>query len=158
MNNEKEFLEAQERIEKAVKAAEDTVMAKLKSANALIEDVKSQMAHGTDCITTAQIQEWAIVIPIICEELTPAKEAFDLTKNLWDIETKQLQAKNLLELDMKKTEIEQVNKLAGTENSKKKAIAEYVRNMLADTQESLWMLGNALRKILDARIANREAK
>lgn len=158
MNNEKEFLEAQERIEKAVKAAEDTVMTKLKSANALIEDVKSQMAHGTDCITTAQIQEWAIVIPIICEELTPAKEAFDLTKNLWDIETKQLQAKNLLELDMKKTEIEQVNKLAGTENSKKKAIAEYVRNMLADTQESLWMLGNALRKILDARIANREAK
>lgn len=158
MDNEKEFLEAQERIEKAVKAAEDTVMAKLKSANALITDVKSQMAHGTDCITTPQIQEWAIVIPIICEELTPAKEAFDLTKSLWDIETKQLQAKNLLELDMKKTEIEQVNKLAGTENSKKKAIAEYIRNMLAGTQESLWMLGNALRKILDARIANREAK
>ena len=77
---------------------------------------------------------------------------------MWDIEIKQAAAKNLLELDKKKTEIETINKLAGTEGAKKKAIADYVRNMLAGTQESLWVLGNALRKILDARIANGEAK
>lgn len=150
--------EAQKRIDDALSQAEAVVMNKLKAANALISDIKDQMKHGTDCITTVQIQEWAIAIPIICEELTPAKEAFELTKNLWDIETKQLAAKNLLELDKKKTEIEQVNRIAGTESSKKKAIAEYIRNMLGGTQESLWCLGNALRKILDARIANGEAK
>ena len=150
--------EIEGRIKDILGKAEPVIQAKLKAANALIADVKSQMVHGTDCITTAQIQEWAIVIPIICEELTPAKEAFALTKDLWDIETKQIAAKNLLELDKKKTEIEQINKVAGTEGSKKKAIAEYMRNMLSGTQENLWMLGNALRKILDARIANREAK
>lgn len=150
--------ETQARIDDIIRQAEATVTEKLKPANALIADIKQQMAHGTDCITTAQIQEWAIVIPIICEELTPAKEAFELAKDLWDIETKQLAAKNLLELDKKKTEIEQINKLAGTENAKKKAISEYLRNMLSGTQESLWCLANALRKILDARIINREAK
>ena len=77
---------------------------------------------------------------------------------MWDIEIKQLGARNLLELDRKKTEIEQINKLAGTENEKKKAIFDYMRNMLAGTQENLQTLGNALRKILDARTANGEAK
>lgn len=146
------------RIQDALSQAEKVVMEKLKAANALVADIKQQMVHGTDCITTLQIQEWAVALPIICEELTPAKEAFELTKNLWDIEIKQAAAKNLLELDKKKTEIETINKLAGTEGAKKKAIADYVRNMLSGTQESLWVLGNALRKILDARIANGEAK
>lgn len=151
-------MDAGELIEQTVKLAETTCKEKLKAANALIADIKAQMAHGTDCITTVQIQEWAIAVPIICEELTPAKEAFELTKNLWDIEIKQAAAKNLLELDKKKTEIDQINRLAGTDNAKKKAIADYMKNMLAGTQEALWTLANALRKILDARIANREVK
>lgn len=151
-------MEVEELINQTVKLAEETCQKKLKAANALLADIKSQIAQGTDCITTVQIQEWAMAVPIICEELTPAKEAFELTKNLWDIEIKQAAAKNLLELDKKKAEIEQINRLAGTENAKKKAIADYMKNMLAGTQEALWSLANALRKILDARIANREAK
>ena len=111
------------------------------------------MADGTDCITTVQLQEWAMAVPVICEELVTMKESFSLTKELWDIETKQLCAKNLLELDEKKTVIETMNKLAGTENSKKSAIAEYARNRIGGVQESLWVLGNTIRKILDTRIA-----
>ena len=156
--NEEQIAEIEVRIEDIKQKAEAVVQEKLKGANALIADIKSQMAHGTDCITTEQIQEWAIVIPILCQELTPTREAFALTKSLWDIELKQADAKNLMELDKKKTEIEIINRLAGTEGSKKKAIADYIRNMLTSTQESLWMLANAVRKILDARIANREAK
>ena len=150
--------EVQARIDQILAQSQKVIEQKLKPANALVADIKAQMVHGTDCITTAQIQEWAVVIPIICEELTPYKEAYELTKDLWDIESKQLQARNLLELDKKKTEIDNINKLAGTEHGKKKAIADYLHNMLAGTQESLWCLANALRKILDARIANREAK
>ena len=146
------------RIEDVLVKAQEVVKKKLSPANALVAEVKAQMVHGTDCITTAQLQEWAIAIPIICEEIVPHKEAFALTKDLWDIETKQLAAKNLLELDMKKTEIENINRLAGTENAKKKAISEYVTNMLAGTQETLWCLSNAIRKILDARIASGDCK
>lgn len=141
-----------------IKSAEEVIMQKLKSANALIDDIKSQMVHGTDMITTTQIQEWAVVIPIICQELTPSKEAFALTKSLWEIELKKSAAKNLLELNKKKTEIDQINKLAGTEGETNKAIAEYMRNMLGSTQDSLSSLGSSLKKILEARIRGREEK
>lgn len=150
--------QAGERIEDIVAKSKKAIEAKLEPANNLIKDVKHQISQGTDCITTAQLQEWAIVIPVICEEIVPHKEAFALTKNLWDIETKQLAATNLLELDMKKAHIENINKLAGTESGKKKAIASYMVNMLAGTQESLWFLGNAVRKILDARIASGDSR
>lgn len=145
--------ETEARISEILESASAVAERKLAPANALIAEIKHAMSKGTDCITTSQLQEWAVAIPIICEELVPTKEAYSLTKNLWDIETKQLQAKNLLELDEKKTRIENINKVAGTENSKKKAIAEYLSAMLGGTQESLWTLGNAIRKILDARIA-----
>ena len=150
--------ETVQRVDDIVKRANDVAMKKLENANNLVKEVKAAMAQGTDCITTAQLQEWAVAIPVICEELVPHKEAFALMKDLWDIETKQLAAKNLLELDMKKTEIESVNKIASTENAKKRAISEYIQNMLGGTQESLWMLGNAVRKILDARIAAGDCK
>lgn len=150
--------EAVQRVDDIVKRANGVAMKKLENANNLVKEVKAAMAQGTDCITTAQLQEWAVAIPVICEELVPHKEAFALMKDLWDIETKQLAAKNLLELDMKKTEIESVNKIASTENAKKRAISEYIQNMLGGTQESLWMLGNAVRKILDARIAAGDCK
>lgn len=150
--------EVQKRIDDALLRAKKVVEEKLKPANALIAEVKEGIKKGTDLISTAQLQEWALAIPIICEEIVPEKEAFALTKDLWDIETKQLQAKNLLELDMKKTEIETVNKLAGTEHGKKSAMADYVRSMLNGTQESLWCLGNAIGKILNARTAIGDCK
>lgn len=148
-----EAMTPEQYIEDTVKRAEEVVNARLKGAKSLIDEVKNAMAHGTDCITTVQLQEWAMAVPVICEELVTMKESFSLTKELWDIETKQLCAKNLLELDEKKTVIETMNKLAGTENSKKSAIAEYARNRIGGVQESLWVLGNTIRKILDTRIA-----
>ena len=150
--------DAARRIDEVVAKASAVAAEKLKAANTLIQEVKSAMAQGTDCIPTSQLQEWAVAIPVICEEIVPHKEAFALMKDLWDIETKQLSAKNLLELDMKKTEIDSVNKLAGTSNAKKRAISEFLQNMLGGTQESLWMLGNAVRKILDTRIAAGDCK
>lgn len=150
--------EMQARIDEILDMSQKTIMKKLEPANALIREIKEQMSHGTDCILTAQLQEWAMVIPVLCADLVPYKEAYVLTKDLWDIETKQAAAKNLLDLDLKKTEIDAINKVAGTENSKKIAIAEYMRNILGGMQESLWCLGNAIRKILDGRIAIGDCK
>lgn len=141
-----------------VDKAEETIMKKLKSANELIADIKNQMVHGTDMISTAQIQDWAIIIPIICQDLTPSKEAFALTKSLWDIDLRCAAAKNILELNKKKTEIEQLNRIAGTEGEQKKAIMDYMRNMLGGVQDSLQSLNSTLKKILEARIRGREDK
>lgn len=154
-NNVFETVEQVEpRIAEIVERAKAVAADKLKPANRLIADVKQAMSKGLECVTVAQLQEWALAIPIICEELVPYKEAFVLMKDLWDIETKQLGAKNLLELDEKKTKIEIINRVSGTEHAKRKAISSYVQSMIGGTQESLWMLGHAVRKILDARIAS----
>lgn len=150
--------EVEARIDDTCRRAEEEVHKKLAPANSLIAEVKNYMSKGVDLITTTQLQEWAMAIPVINSGIVPFKEVFALTKNLWDIETRQLSAKNLLEFDRKKTEIDAINKLATTVNAKKSAIAEYVQNMLAGTQEALWMLGNTIRKILDARIAGGDTR
>lgn len=142
------------RVVDTIEKASKLVQSKLVPAHALIHEIKKAMSKGVECITTLQLQEWAIAVPILIEELVPIREAHSLTKTLWDIETKQLSASNLLELDKKKVEIENINKLAGTENAKKSAIAEYIRSSIGSVQESLWVLGNAIRKIIDARIAS----
>ena len=141
-------------IESTVDKAQEIVDKRLEGAHALIDEVKKAMSHGTECISTEQLQEWAVAIPIICEELATVKEAFSLTKELWDIETKRICAKNLLELEKKKVEIETINKLTGAENGSQSALAEYGRNRIGGCQEALWMLGNTIRKILDVRIAS----
>lgn len=152
LNNQEEYIEeVQERIDKILLNAKEVIDKKLAPANALIQEVKDCMVKGMDCITMEQLQEWSIVIPILSQDLLPYKEAFGLMKDLWDIETKQLAAKNLLELDLKKTEIENINKVAGTENAKKKAISDYISRMLAGTQENLWVLSVAIRKMIDVR-------
>ena len=150
--------EVEARIEDICERAKAEVDTKLRPARELISEVKSFMSKGVDLISTTQLQEWAMAIPVINSGIVPYKEVFALTKNLWDIETRQLSAKNLLEFDRKKTEVDAINKIATTTNAKKSAIAEYVQNMLAGTQESLWMLGNTIRKILDARIAGGDTK
>ena len=150
--------EVQARIDDICNRAEKEVEKKLGPANSLLEEVKHYMSKGVDLISTTQLQEWAMAIPVINSGIVPYREVFALTKNLWDIETRQLSAKNLLEFDKKKTEIDAINKLATTINAKKSAIAEYVQNMLSGTQEALWMLGNTIRKILDARIAGGDTK
>jgi hypothetical protein len=150
--------EAEARVGDITKRAQEEIEPKLRPANALIAEVKQYMSKGVDLITTTQLQEWAVAIAVINSELVPYKEVFALTKNLWDIETRQISAKNLLEFEAKKTEIDAINKMATTTNAKKAAIAEYIQNMLDGTQEALWMLGNSVRKILDARIAGGDTR
>ena len=144
----------EERIEDLLASAQEVVDKLLAGNNALIKEIKTAMSKGVDMISTTQLQEWMMAIPIIIEEIVAHKEAYGLTKELWNIEEKQMGAKNLLELDMKKSEIERLNRVAGTALKKKEALAHYVQATLAGMQESLWVLSNGIRKIIDVRIAN----
>lgn len=145
----------EEKMANILKLAEQTVNERIKPALNLIADVKQALNLGTDKIAIEQLNEWSVVIPIICQELTPMREAFSLSKTLWDIETKKVAATNLLELRQKKTEIEQINRLAGTKGDTEKAVKEYLRSVISSTQDSLTQLSYALRRILDYRM-NRE--
>lgn len=145
----------EQKMQEILRLAEQTVNDRIRPALNLIADVKKALNLGTDKITISQLNEWSVVIPIICQELTPMREAFSLSKTLWDIETKKVAATNLLELRQKKTEIEQINRLAGTKGDTEKAVKEYLRSVISSTQDSLTQLSYALRRILDYRM-NRE--
>lgn len=144
----------EERIEDLLASAQAVVDELLAGNNALIKEIKTAMSKGVDMISTTQLQEWMMAIPIIIEEIVAHKEAYALTRELWNIEEKQMGAKNLLELDMKKSEIERLNRVAGTAFKRREALAQYVQATLAGMQESLWVLSNGIRKIIDVRIAN----
>lgn len=143
-----------ERIDEIIIQARDVVSKLLAGNNELIDEIKHAMKTGVDVITTTQLQEWMIAIPVIIEEIVAHKEAYSLARELWNIESRQMGAKNLLELEMKKVEIENINRVSGTAHKKQEAIAQYVQSMLAGMQESLWVLSNAVRKIIDVRIAS----
>ena len=151
-----EFAEqvVEERIADLLTNAQAVVDKLLAGNNALINEIKTAMSKGVDMISTTQLQEWMMAIPIIIEEIVAHREAYGLTKELWNIEEKQMGAQNLLELDMKKSEIERLNRVAGTGHKKKEALARYVQETLAGMQESLWVLSNGIRKIIDVRIAS----
>lgn len=143
----------EEAMNEILKLAKETVDERIRPALNLIADVKDSLSLGTDKIPITQLNEWSVVIPIICQELTPMREAFNLSKSLWDIETKKVAATNLLQLHNKKTEIEQINRLAGTKGEVEKAVKEYLRSIISSTQDSLTQLSYALRRILDYRIS-----
>lgn len=156
MGNWNEFTDEaiEERIDDILTSAKAIVSKLLQGNDLVVDEIKNAINKGVDLITTTQLQEWAMAIPIIIEEIVANKEAYSLTRELWNIETKQMSAKNLLELDAKKTEIENINRVSGTIHKKKEAIAQYVQSILAGMQEALWVLSNAIRKIIDVRIAS----
>lgn len=141
------------RIQEIVAKAEETVKKILAGNDELIAEIKATMAKGIDVIPLELLQEWSVAIPIIIEEVVSYREAYSLSRELWKLEERQMGAKNLLELDKKKTEIYEINKVAGTAHKKREAIAQYVQSMLAGHQEALWVLSAAVRKMIDIKVA-----
>lgn len=143
----------EKRIQETVEKAEEMVKKILASNYELIAEIKETMAKGIDMIPLTLLQEWSVAIPIIIEEIVSYREAYSLSRELWKLEERQMGAKNLLELDKKKTEIYEINKVAGTAHKKKEAIAQYVQSMLAGHQEALWVLSATIRKMIDIKMA-----
>jgi len=141
------------RIQDVVTRAEETVKKILAGNDELIAEIKATMAKGIDVIPLTLLQEWSVAIPIIIEEIVSYREAYSLSRELWKIEERQMGAKNLLELDKKKVEIYEINKVAGTAHKKREAIAQYVQSILAGHQEALWVLSTTVRRMIDIKLA-----
>ena len=60
---------AEKRVKEIVDAAEKVVAKKLGPVNELVSEIKKAMSKGTDCITLAQLQEWAVAIPILISQV-----------------------------------------------------------------------------------------
>ena len=143
------------RIQHVLQKSKEILDQRLKPATELIRDIKRAMSNGLDTISDLQVQEWAVVIPIICHELSCWQNAYNLSRDLWDIEVKKMCATNLLEFTLKKVQTAEINRIEATKGETEKAVKAYLRNTIAGTQESLYQLANALRKISDYRIMTR---
>ena len=150
-----EFTEqvVEERIDKTVEEAKKLVAEILGANDVLIKEIKASMAKGVDVIPIQQLQEWGIAIPIIIEDIVSYREEYSLARELWKIEERQMGAKNLLEMDMKISEIERLNRVVGSPHKKREAIAQYVQNTLAGYQEALWVLSTSVRRMLEIKMA-----
>lgn len=146
----------EKRIQDIVTRAEEAARKILANNDELIAEIKSTMAKGIDMIPMTLLQEWSIAIPIIIEEIVSYREAYSLSRELWRLEEREMGAKNLLELDRKKTEIYEINKVAGTAHKKREAIAQYIQSMLAGHQEALWVLSTTIRKMIEIKMAKGE--
>lgn len=143
----------EEAMNEILKLAKETVDERIRPALKLIAEIKQALISGMDKVPFERLNEWSVAIPIICQELTPMRETFSLSKSLWDIETRKVAATNLLQLNIKKTEIEQINRLAGTKGEVEKAVKEYVRSVISGTQDSLIQELYTIRRNLDYRIS-----
>ena len=142
------------RILDTLERAKELVDSILASNNELIAEIKATMAKGIDMIPMVLLQEWSVAIPIIIEDIVSYREAYSLSRELWKIEERQMSAKNLLELDRKKTEIHEINKVAGTAHKKREAIAQYIQGILAGHQEALWVLSTTVRRMIEIKMAS----
>ncbi len=150
-----EFTEevVEQRIDGIVVEAQKLVDKILSANNELITEIKSSMAKGVDVITMTQLLEWSVAIPIIIEDIVSSRESYSLARELWKIEERQMSAKNLLEMDMKISEIDRLNKVIGSPHKKREAIAQYVQQMLAGHQEALWVLSTTIRRMIEIKMA-----
>ena len=141
------------RIEEVVSKAEEVVKEILAGNDELIAEIKATMAKGVEMIPMTSLQEWSVAIPIIIEDIVSYRESYSLSRELWKLEERQMGAKNLLELTVKKVKIENINRVSGTAHKKKEAIAQYVQSILAGYQEALWVLSATVRKMIDIKMA-----
>ena len=142
------------RISDTLERAKELVDSILASNNELIAEIKATMAKGIDMIPMVLLQEWSVAIPIIIEDIVSYREAYSLSRELWKIEERQMSAKNLLELERKKTDIHEINKVAGTAHKKREAIAQYIQSILAGHQEALWVLSTTVRRMIEIKMAS----
>jgi len=126
----------------------------LRPINALVAEIKSRMQHGTDTISNTELHDWALALPIMVMELSPVSDAYNLTKNLLDIEIGDGQASTMLtgvEGITKKKDLEAYVKTQGTGSKQKKAVNDYFKNALGGVIEAANALTSSIKTIINAR-------
>lgn len=154
MENYLDIDETVSRIAGLVKKAESTLEPKLKPVNTIVAAVKEGLSRGVDTILTSQAKEWLVALAVASTDLTPQREAFELTRSLWKIETAKIAAQRLQakSSEQKKVDIANDSVILLSDFEVHQSVVEYMSRMLKETKENITQLIQTLKRIVDARI------
>lgn len=125
----------------------------LSSAQRLVDDVKKILKVGSDTLTQGQIEEWLLVIPVMVSELSPIRDAYELTKKLYDIDSHQIKAKTLLDTTEKGGRRDAMMTINTKDRDIDTSIMYYIRDRAGNMIDSLKSLLMSLMKIYSSRVA-----
>ena len=153
IDTEAEFLQTKQDIDGIVANAQAVISPKIQPVNEIINDIKRQLAHGTDRIPTSQLHDWAITLSVATSELTPFRDAYALTSALWKVDIAKSNAKSLAErrAETKKVDVENQNILDRSDKETQKIILDYMAAMIKDTQDNIYQMCSELNRVMDAR-------
>jgi hypothetical protein len=154
MENYLDIDETVSRIAGLVKKAESILEPKLKTVNTIVAAVKEGLSRGVDTILTSQAKEWLVALAVASTDLTPQREAFELTRSLWKIETAKIAAQRLQakSSEQKKVDIANDSVILLSDFEVHQSVVEYMSRMLKETKENITQLIQTLKRIVDARI------
>lgn len=132
----------------AVKEADNL----LKTAQNLIDEVRAVIIRGSDTLNQAQVEEWLLVIPVIISEISPIKDAYELTRKLYTIDGSIIESQAFLQSSDKGAVREANVKLSSTQSEIDKSIMYYIRDRAGNIVDALHSLLMSLMKIYGAKV------
>lgn len=124
----------------------------LRAATNLVEDVKRMLKAGSDTLTMSQIEEWLLVIPVMIAELSPVRDAYELTRKLYTIDGDQIKARTLLDSSEKGGRREAIQTINTKDREVDKSVMYYIRDRAGNMMDALHSLLMSLMKIHNSRM------
>lgn len=140
------------------KAATKEADSLLRAAINLVDDVRQMLKAGSDTLTTPQIEEWLLVIPVMIAELSPVRDAYELTRKLYTIDGDQIKAKTLLDSTEKGGRREAIQTINTKEREVDKSVMYYIRDRAGNMMDALHSLLMSLMKIYSSRLQTPKEK
>ena len=158
-NLDDEFRASKQEIDEIVARAEAALASKLAPVREVVDEIRKLLAHGTDTIPTAVINQWTLELATTKSELSSFQEAYALASTLWDIDIRRAKAKNIVERgDKRKTDVESQNVVDSADKETQRVIFDYMHAVIDDTRDDIRQLLSELNRIIDARVRNDEAR
>lgn len=124
----------------------------LRASTNLVQDVKSMLKAGSDTLTMGQIEEWLLVIPVMIAELSPVRDAYELTRKLYTIDGDQIKARTLLDSSEKGGRREAIQTINTKDREVDKSVMYYIRDRAGNMMDALHSLLMSLMKIANSRM------
>ena len=136
-------------IQQAATKEADTL---LRASTNLVEDVKRMLRAGSDTLTMSQIEEWLLVIPVMIAELSPVRDAYELTRKLYTIDGDQIKARTLLDSSERGGRREAIQTINTKDREVDKSVMYYIRDRAGNMMDALHSLLMSLMKIHNSRM------
>lgn len=124
----------------------------LRAATNLVDDVRQMLKAGSDTLTTQQIEEWLLVIPVMIAELSPVRDAYELTRKLYTIDADQIEARTLLDSTEKGERRKAIQTINTKDREIDKSVMYYIRDRAGNMMDALHSLLMSLMKIHNSRM------